>query len=434
MPPGTLESFFVEHRLLTEVSHGGGALRLVRSEREVGCSVELTRGGQPLHVWEPLPRGARTPAALPAAASSRLALLRDPTAMAAPLLEPLRELTLSLEQAVRQAGGSAVDVLVHDAWQKVCCGPAEAWAEEERRHTLIELRVSVDQEKRPAHLWRPFWFQDPGALAAARGQLETACVELVQSLQAWPAPAPCPEGELPVVFPPGAASGSFFHEVCGHPLEGDVVARRGSYLAVRLGERVAEEFVTVTDDPTERSSALHYGFDDEGQAARRVALLERGVVGQPLLSRDTAGILGRESNGHGRRVSFRHYPLPRMTHTGVAAGPHGTLEQLLAPVGRGLLVQHLVPRHMNLLSGDFSFFIIEAREIRDGRPGPLIGPGVLSGNGLQALSDLEAVGGERRSLFATRGCRKLDHGPLAVSFTQPSLRFRRLRVTPARLP
>jgi TldD protein len=120
-----------------------------------------------------------------------------------------------------------------------------------------------------------------------------------------------------------------------------------------------------------------------------------------------------------------------MTHTGVAAGPHGALEDLVAGVPYGLLVQHLVPRHMNLLSGDFSFFLVEAREIRDGRLGPLVGPGVLSGNGLQALRDLEAVGGDRRNLFATRGCRKLDHGPLAVSFTQPSLRFRKLRVTPA---
>lgn len=255
---------------------------------------------------------------------------------------------------------------------------------------------------------------------------------MARSLQAWATLAPCPEGDLPVVFPPGAASGSFFHEVCGHPLEGDVVARRGSYLALRLGERVAEEFVTVTDDPTEGNSSLHYAFDDEGQPARGTALVERGVVGQPMLSRATARILGQETNGHGRRVSFRHYPLPRMTHTGVAAGPHGTLEQLLAPVGRGLLVQHLVPRHMNLLSGDFSFFILEAREIRDGSLGPLIGPGVLSGNGLQALRDIEAVGGDRRNLFATRGCRKLDHGPLAVSFTQPSVRFRQLRITPAR--
>jgi TldD protein len=121
-----------------------------------------------------------------------------------------------------------------------------------------------------------------------------------------------------------------------------------------------------------------------------------------------------------------------MTHTGVDAGPHGTLAELLAPVERGLFVQHLVPRHMNLLSGDFSFVIVEAREIRDGRLGPLVGPGVLSGDGLQALRDLEAVGGDRRNLFATRGCRKLDHGPLAVSFSQPSLRFKKLRVAPSR--
>lgn len=428
-----LESFFLEHRLLTEASHSGGTLRLTRAEREVGCSVESSTGAGAHHVWYPLSPRAPAPDALPAEAKSALRRLRAPEEMTAPLLEPLRELTLALEATVRQAGGTSLEALVHDSQQRVICGPPDAWAEGERRHCILELRVSVGTDKqRPSQLWRPFWFPEPGALVAAQARLRTACEEMTRSLQAWPALAPCPEGDLPVVFPPGAASGSFFHEVCGHPLEGDVVARRGSYLALRLGERVAEEFVTVTDDPTEGNSSLHYAFDDEGQPARGTALVERGVVGQPMLSRATARILGQETNGHGRRVSFRHYPLPRMTHTGVAAGPHGTLEQLLAPVGRGLLVQHLVPRHMNLLSGDFSFFILEAREIRDGSLGPLIGPGVLSGNGLQALRDIEAVGGDRRNLFATRGCRKLDHGPLAVSFTQPSVRFRQLRITPAR--
>jgi TldD protein len=432
MSSGTLESFFLEHRLLTEASNTGGDLRLVRSAREVGCSLELAHDGESRHLWQPLAKAEPAPSVLPAAASAFLRRLRSPEVMAAPLLAPLRELTLALEVAVRQSGGASLDVLVHDFWQKVGCGQPETWVEGERRHTLLELRVSLKTEKQPTRLWRPFCFPDPSALVASRELLESACVDMVQSLQAWPARAPCPEGEMPVVFPPGAASGSFFHEVCGHPLEGDVVARRGSYLATRLGQRVAEEFVTVTDDPTEGRASLHYTFDDEGQPARPAALLERGVVEQPLLSRLTAQLLGHENNGRGRRVSFRHHPLPRMTHTGVAAGPHGTLEQLLAPVARGLLLQHLVPRHMNLLSGDFSFFIVEAREIRDGGLGPPVSPGVLSGNGLQALRDIEAVGGDRRNFFSIRGCRKLDHGPLAVSFTQPSLRIRQLRVTPAR--
>jgi TldD protein len=432
MPPGPLESFFVEHRLLTESSNSGGEPRLLRSEREVGCSLERAHGQESLHDWRPLTRADPAPEALPEAVRRALSPLRDPETLTAPLLDPLRELTLALEAAVREAGGSSLDVLIHDMRRRIARGPPETWVEEEQRYTLLELRASVKTEQHSANLWRPFCFPDPTALAASRGTLEAACVEMVGTLRAWPAPAPCPEGELPVVFPPGGASGSFFHEVCGHPLEADVVARRGSYLATRLGQRVAEEFVTATDDPTEAQASMHYAFDDEGSPARRVLLLDRGIVAQPMQSRHTARLLGEEANGHGRRVSFRHPPLPRMTHTGIAAGPHGSFEQLLAPVAHGLLVQHVVPRHMNLLSGDFSFFIVEAREIRDGRLGPLVGPGILSGNGLQALRDLEAVGGDRRNLFSVRGCRKLDHGPLAVSFTQPSLRFRRLRITPAR--
>jgi TldD protein len=120
-----------------------------------------------------------------------------------------------------------------------------------------------------------------------------------------------------------------------------------------------------------------------------------------------------------------------MAHTRVE--PHqGDLDALVADVPHGLLVQHLTPRHMNLLSGDFSFYVVEAREIRDGRPGQRVGPGVLRGNGLEALAAIDAVGADIRNLFATRGCRKLDHGPLPVSFGQPSVRFRALHVQPWR--
>lgn len=219
--------------------------------------------------------------------------------------------------------------------------------------------------------------------------------------------------------------------MCGHPLEADVVARGGSYLAHRLGQRVAEPFVSLSDDPTDGHQALAYRWDDEGHAARPVALLQAGHVATPLLDTRGARLLGLESNGHGRRVGFKHPPLPRMAHTRVE--PHqGHLEALMAPLAHGLLVRHLTPRHMNLLSGDFSFYIVEAQEIRDGRPGRRLAPGILEGNGLEALADIDAVGEDLQNLFATRGCRKLDHGPLPVSFGLPTVRFRQLRVRPWR--
>nr|WP_236673714.1 metallopeptidase TldD-related protein [Comamonas sp. JC664] len=240
---------------------------------------------------------------------------------------------------------------------------------------------------------------------------------------------PCPHAVLPIVFPPGAASGCFFHEVCGHPLEGDVVARGGSYLARRLGQAVAGAHVTVSDDPTDGHGALGFAWDDEGHAAQPVTLLREGHVDAPLLDARSAVALGRAPNGHGRRVSYRHPPLPRMAHTRVE--PHaGHLDALMADLPHGLLVQHLLPRQMDLLSGDFSFYIVEAREIRDGRPGRRVGPGILRGNGLDALAAIDAVGADAKNLFATRGCRKLDHGPLPVSFGQPTVRFRGLRVSP----
>ncbi|HLL82823.1 MAG TPA: metallopeptidase TldD-related protein, partial [Longimicrobium sp.] len=256
MSSGKLESFFVEHRLLTELSNGPEGLAPTRSERDAGWCADFLQHGEASHLWAPLPPGAPAPQPLPAEAWTAFGPHRPPDALGAPELEPLRELTRALEAAVVRAGGEALEVFIQDAQQRVLCGPGDAWAEAHRRHTVLEARVSVKGEGRPASLWRPFGFADPGALLASAARVEASCVELVGALRDGLPVVPCPEGELPVVFPPGAASGSFFHEVCGHPLEGDVVARRGSYLALRLGQRVAEEFVTVRDDPTEARGSL----------------------------------------------------------------------------------------------------------------------------------------------------------------------------------
>jgi len=231
------------------------------------------------------------------------------------------------------------------------------------------------------------------------------------------------------VLPPGADAGVFLHEVCGHPLEGDVVARGGSYLAARRGQRVAGEHVTVVDDPCRGAGSLGYALDDEGTPARAAPLIQRGVVTEPLLDRDTAAELGLPSNGHGRRVSFRHPPLPRMAHTELS--PHqGRFEDLVAGVERGLLIRALTPRHVDLLSGDFSFFIVEAQRIEHGQVRGFIGPALLRGNGLTALAGIDAVGGDVAPFFGLKGCGKLDHGPLPVSFGNPTVRIHGLSVTP----
>jgi TldD protein len=187
----------------------------------------------------------------------------------------------------------------------------------------------------------------------------------------------------------------------------------------------------VFDDPTGAPESLHYAFDDEGVTAEPVALIENGVVRAPLLDKLTAFRTGQASNGHGRRVSFRHPAMPRMAHTRVAAGT-SSHRDLVGDVSHGLLIQHLVPRHINLLSGDFSFFINEAQSIENGKLGRRTAPAILRGNAREALSRIVGVGNNERGLLSSRGCRKGNQGPLSVSFGIPTLVFSELSVEPQR--
>ncbi|WP_375771714.1 TldD/PmbA family protein [Archangium gephyra] len=423
-----MRDWFVERREVTEVVHQRSGLRVQAPVCERGHAVRWEVPGGLEQVWTEVAGGPLPSGALPA----------DVLAPARELLEPepsppndtgLQEVVRRLVDTAQAAGAAHLDVLLREVDQRTLVANASGLVADRRHHALLEVKVFGATAGGTAELWRCAAYPDGARMRAALPELEALVLQLVRQLQECTPAVPCPTGALPVVFPPGAASACFFHEVCGHPLEGDVVARGGSYLARRLGQRVAEPFVSVTDDPTDGRGALGYAWDDEGQAARPVPLLHAGVVGTPLLDLRSAKTLGLAPNGHGRRVSFKHPALPRMAHTRVE--PHlGDLEGLMAGIPHGLLVRHLTPRHMNLLSGDFSFYIVEAQEIREGRPGRMVSPGILSGNGLEALAAIDAVGADFQNLFATRGCRKLDHGPLPVSFGQPAVRFQRLQLQP----
>ncbi|WPB74605.1 metallopeptidase TldD-related protein [Archangium violaceum] len=425
-----MRDWFVERREVTEVVHQRSGLRVLPPGCERGYAIRRDVPGGQEQLWTEVAGGPLPTGALPSEllGPARVLLEPEPSPPDATLLS---EVARRLVDTAQAAGAAHLDVLLREVDQRILLADEQHRAEDRRHHALLELKVFHPTSGGLAELWRCAAYPDGQALHAALPLLEALVQRMARQLDDTTPARPCPTGPLPVVFPPGSASGCFFHEVCGHPLEGDVVARGGSYLARRLGQRVAESFVSVSDDPTDGRGALAYSCDDEGHPARPVPLLQAGHVGTPLLDTRSARALGCTPNGHGRRVGFKHPPLARMAHTRVE--PHqGDLEALIADIPYGLLVRHLLPRHMNLLSGDFSFYILEAQEIRDGDLGSLVSPGILSGNGLEALAGIDAVGADYQNLFATRGCRKLDHGPLPVSFGQPTVRFRQLHVQPWR--
>ncbi|WP_338869009.1 TldD/PmbA family protein [Myxococcus stipitatus] len=422
-------TWFVERREVSDVLHLRSGLRIPTATFERGVSSHRDTSGGGEHSWVELTRDEPPPGLLPREVLDRA---RAPLARPRSLADgaPLREdVVRRLVETARSAGAAHLEVTLREVDRWTLCATEARLVEQHTRHALLEVKAFHGASGPFVDAWRCVSHPDAARLHAHLPSLETWVERLVCELRETTPSVECPTGALPIIFPPGAASACFFHEVCGHPLEGDVVAREGSFLARLSGQRVAEPWVSISDDPTDAQGALGFAWDDEGLEARAVPLLREGVVTSPLLDTRSARLLGLESNGHGRRVDFRHPPLPRMAHTRVE--PHqGSLESLLAGVPHGLLVQHLTPRHMNLLSGDFSFYIVEAREVRDGRPGPRVGPGILAGNGLEALATIDGVGADTRNLFATRGCRKLDHGPLPVSFGQPSVRFKSLHVRP----
>ncbi|OGR80755.1 MAG: hypothetical protein A2636_01690, partial [Elusimicrobia bacterium RIFCSPHIGHO2_01_FULL_64_10] len=151
---------------------------------------------------------------------------------------------------------------------------------------------------------------------------------------------PAPVGEMPVVLE-SEAGGTMIHEAIGHSLEADGVQKGISPVySGKVGKTVAHEKVTVVDDPTLKNHRGSFIFDDEGTRSERTVLVEKGVLRTYLYDRLTAGKDGRPSNGHGRRESYQHKPIPRMSNTFIGPGPDDPRD-ILASVPKGLLVRRM---------------------------------------------------------------------------------------------
>ena len=168
-----------------------------------------------------------------------------------------------------------------------------------------------------------------------------------------------------------------FHEAVGHALEADVVERAG----------------TVVDDPARGDAAARSACDDEGVPGRRLALIDRGRVGEPLRDALRAGFERGHLTGHGRRASHRSQPLPRMSNTWLEPGEHDR-DELLVRAGRGLLVERLERGAFDPATGAFRLRVAEARLLEGGRPGRALRPLWLEGDTLTLLAGIEALGGD----------------------------------------
>ncbi len=201
---------------------------------------------------------------------------------------------------------------------------------------------------------------------------------------------PAPSGQMPVVIGSGGG-GVLFHEACGHGLEADLVAKGASVFGGRVGQRVASPGVTVVDDGTMAREWGNFAVDDEGNPAQRNVLIDDGMLTDYMWDHLRARKDGRASSGNGRRQSYQHLPMVRMTNTYLLAGTDDP-DDIVASTEKGVFVKHLGGGQVNTATGDFVFGMTEAYLIEGGEITEPLREGNLIGNGPEVLQRIDALG------------------------------------------
>ncbi|HVX20226.1 MAG TPA: TldD/PmbA family protein [Acidimicrobiales bacterium] len=213
----------------------------------------------------------------------------------------------------------------------------------------------------------------------------TAAVRALSKLAARPAPS----GEVPVVLA-GGSGGILFHEACGHGLEADHIVKDASVYVGQVGQQVASPLVTLVDDGTVAGEWGNFAIDDEGHPAARNVLIENGVLTDYLWDWLRARKEGRASSGNGRRQSYQHLPMVRMTNTFLLAGRDDP-DEIVAQTPHGVYVAKLGGGQVNTTTGDFVFGTTEAYLIENGRITEPLRDANLIGNGPEVLRRIDAV-------------------------------------------
>jgi len=234
-----------------------------------------------------------------------------------------------------------------------------------------------------------------------------------------------PAGETTVVLGPGWP-GILLHEAIGHGLEGDFNRKKTSAFSGLMGQRVAAPGVTVIDDGTLPDRRGSLTVDDEGTPTRSTTLIEDGILVGFMQDRMNARLMGVAPTGNGRRQSYAHHPMPRMTNTIMLGGGTSPAE-ILASVKRGLYAVNFAGGQVDITNGKFVFSASEAYLIEDGKIGPAVKGATLIGNGPDALTKVSMVGDDMALDPGIGTCGKEGQG-VPVGVGQPTLRIDGLTV------
>jgi TldD protein len=241
------------------------------------------------------------------------------------------------------------------------------------------------------------------------------------NLEAQPAPA----GEMVVVLGPGWP-GVLLHEAIGHGLEGDFNRKGTSAFSNSLGQKVATEHCTVVDDGTLDGRRGSLNIDDEGTPTQMTTLIENGRLCGYMQDKMNARLMGMEPTGNGRRQSFAHAPMPRMTNTYMLPGPHDPGE-IIASVDKGIYAKNFAGGQVDITSGKFVFSTSETYLIEGGKLGAAIKDATLIGDGPSVLQKVSMVGNDLELDSGIGVCGK-DGQSVPVGVGQPTLRVDGLTV------
>jgi TldD protein len=404
---GEFAEVFAERRRSLGMSIDESRIEPVRSGAEEGAGVRVVSGGTTYfaHVdgLDPADleraaaeaasalRGERVePHSLSAVETETIAIERRPEEVpAGRKAELLRE----LDERARAEGGEVTQVLASyaEARREVAVANSDGlFATDDRTRTRIGVQavarrgevVETGHETLGGHRGFELLEDEPGAIAAE------AAAQALTLLDAGPAPA----GSMPVVVG-GGFGGVLFHEMTGHGLEADHIQKGASVYAGRLGEQVAQPLLSAYDDgrlPHEWGSDA---IDDEGTPTQKTMVLEEGRLVSFLYDRLRAERDGVASTGNGRRESFRHLPIPRMTNTYIAPGD-AEPEAIIGEVGDGFYAKSFGGGQVDPATGDFVFGVSEGYLIEGGRVTRPCRGATLIGNCLQALAAIDAVGSD----------------------------------------
>ena len=292
---------------------------------------------------------------------------------------------------------------------------------------LVRLNVSVvlgegDRQETGSHgVGDRIGFGTYLETANWQAQVDEAMRQANVNLSSVPAPA----GEMQVVLGPGWP-GILLHEAIGHGLEGDFNRKQTSAFSSLLGERVASPDVTVVDDGSISGRRGSLSVDDEGTATECTTLIENGILKGYMQDRLNARLMGVAVTGNGRRQSFAHMPMPRMTNTFMRAGNRDP-EEILAGVSNGIYAVNFGGGQVDITSGKFVFSCTEAYQIQNGKISSPLKGATLIGNGPDVLTKVTAIGNDLALDPGVGTCGKAGQG-VPVGVGQPTLLIEGLTV------